>query len=127
MFINKDSLVINNINMGKYISEVKFGYPKLWSSDTGRTLSGNMSGTLIGIFPKLTLQFRPLNKTEFETICGILDSASQSVTYYDPKKKQSVTINTYANDYEVTNKHVIDAYRRNEGFSCSFTSIKKRS
>jgi len=127
MFINKNSLIINGVNMGNYISEVKYAFNKLWSNDSGRTLSGNMSGTLIGIFPKLILQFRPLNKTEFETISSILDSPSQTVTYYDPNKKTNVTMRTYTGDYEVTNKHIIDAYRRNEGFSCSFIAIKKRS
>ena len=62
MFINKNSLVINSVNMGQYLVEVKYGYNKLWSSDSGRNLAGVQSGTLIGIFPKIILQFRKLKK-----------------------------------------------------------------
>ena len=39
MYINKDSLIIDGINMGKYITEVEYGYNKLWASDSGRNLA----------------------------------------------------------------------------------------
>lgn len=126
MFVDKNSIIINGINMGQYIVEAKYGFNKLWSSDSGRSLSGAMSGTLIGIFPKLTLQFRKLTKSELEIIVPILDSARQTVTYYDPNKKQNVTMTTYSSDYEITNRYIIGNNRKNLGFSCSFISTKKR-
>lgn len=126
MFINKDSIVINNISMGQYLVEAKFGYNKLWAEDSGRNLAGTMTGSLIGIFPKLTLQFRKLTRTEMEMIASIIDAPRQSVTYYDPNKKDSVTMETYTGDYEITNKHMITSGRKNEGFSCSFIAISKR-
>ena len=133
MFINKDSIQVkitgmnNYLSLGKYLVEAKYGYNKLWSSDSGRNLAGEQSGTLIGIFPKLTLQFRKLTQTELEIIAPILDSARQSVKYYDPKKKATVTMTTYTGDYEITNKYIINNGRKNEGFSCSFIATKKRS
>ncbi len=126
MFINGNSIIINNVNMGQYIVEAKYGYNKLWASDSGRNLAGTMSGTLIGIFPKLTLQFRKLTKSELEIIVPILDSARQTVTYYDPKEKTNVTMTTYTGDYEVTNKRIINGTAKNEGFSCSFIEISRR-
>ena len=36
MFIDKNSITINNVSMGQYILRVKFEYNKLWGSDTGR-------------------------------------------------------------------------------------------
>ena len=60
MFINKDSLIINGISMGQYLVQVEYQYPKLWGSDSGRNLAGDQTGTLLGIFPKLILQFRKL-------------------------------------------------------------------
>lgn len=39
MFIDKDSLIIDGISMGKYITEVEYGYNKLWANDAGRSLS----------------------------------------------------------------------------------------
>lgn len=123
MFINKDSIVINGISMGQYCTEAKFSYNKLWASDSGRNLAGTMSGTLLGIFPKITLQFRTLSKSELNTISKILDSASQRVTYYDPNKNTNITMTTYTGDWEITNRSM----NINKGFSCSFISIRKRS
>ena len=126
MFIDKNSIIINNISMGQYLVEAKYSFNKLWSSDSGRNLAGTQSGTLIGIFPKLVLQFRKLTKDELEIIVPILDSARQTLTYYDPNKKANVTMTTYTGDYEITNKHIINETTKNEGFSCSFISVSKR-
>lgn len=127
MFIDKNSITIDGINMGQYIVEAKYGYNKLWSSDSGRNLAGTQSGTLLGIFPKIILQFRKLTKSELEIIVPILDSARQTITYYDPNKKTNVTMTTYTGDYEITNKYIIGNDRKNEGFSCSFIAVSRRS
>lgn len=39
MFIEKNSLIVNNINLGNYIVEARYSYNKLWSSDSGRNLA----------------------------------------------------------------------------------------
>ena len=126
MFIDKDSIMINNVSMGQYIVEAKYGFNKLWANDTGRNLAGAMTGTLIGIFPKITLQFRKLTKDELEIIVPILDASSQSVTYYDPNKKANRTMTTYTGDYEVVNKRIINGNAKNEDFSISFIATNKR-
>lgn len=126
MFINKDSVTIDNVSMGQYLLEVEYDYNKLWGNDSGRNLAGEQSGTLIGIFPKLILHFRSLTKEELEVIVPILDRARQSVTYYDPNKKQNITMTTYTGDYKIINKRIINAYNKNEGFTCSFIAVSKR-
>lgn len=126
MFVNKDSIIINNVNMGQYLVEAKYSYNKLWSSDSGRNLAGTQSGTLIGIFPKIVLQFKPLTKSELEIIVPILDSARQTVSYYDPNKKTQTTMTTYTGDYDITNKNIISGNVTNQGFSCSFISTSRR-
>lgn len=126
MYINKDSLIVNNVNLGQYIVEAKYSYNKLWSSDSGRNLAGTQSGTLIGIFPKITVQFRKLTQAELETLAPILDSARQTVKYYDPNKKAMTTMTTYTGDYEIDNKGII-GHIKNEGFQVSFISVKRRS
>lgn len=127
MFIDKDSIIINGVSMGQYITEAKYSYNKLWSNDSGRNLAGTMIGTLNGIYPKITLQFAPLTKVEMEIITPILDSADQTVTYYDPTKKANVTIATYTGDYEITNKGIVGKDGLvNEGFSCAFIATRKR-
>ena len=126
MFIDKNSLIVNNINLGKYIVEARYGYNKLWSNDSGRNLAGTQSGTLIGIFPKIIVQFRKLTQTELELLIPVLDSARQTVQYYDPNKKAMTTMTTYTGDYEVVNKGII-GHIKNDGFQISFISTKRRS
>ena len=126
MYIDKDSLIVNNVNLGQYILEAKYSYNKLWSSDSGRNLAGTQSGTLIGIFPKITVQFRKLTQAELETLAPILDSARQTVKYYDPNKKAMTTMTTYTGDYELDNKGII-GHVKNEGFQISFISVKRRN
>ena len=123
MFVNKDSIIINGVSMGQYLVQAQFNYPKLWANDSGRNLAGKMTGTLIGVFPKLILQFRPLTKEELNIIAPILDSARQTVTYYDASENQNITMTTYTGDWEVTNTTM----NQNQGFSCSFISIEKRA
>ena len=40
VFIDKDSIIINDISMGNYLIQADFEYNKLWSSDSGRNLAG---------------------------------------------------------------------------------------
>ena len=126
MFINKDSLIVNGINLGRYIVQATYSYNKLWSSDSGRNLAGTQSGTLIGIFPKIVVQFRKLTKAELETLAPVLDSARQTVKYYDPNKKAMTTMTTYTGDYEIVNKGIV-GHVKNEGFQISFISTKRRA
>lgn len=127
MFIDVNSITINGINMGQYILQANYGYNKLWGEDSGRNLNGDMVASLVGIFPKIVLQFKKLTREQLETITPILDASRQTVRYYDPTKKDYVTMTTYTGDYEIVNKKVINAYSKNEGFSVSFISVKKRS
>lgn len=126
MFVNKDSIVVNDFNMGRFLVEAKYQYNKLWASDSGRNLAGVQTGTLIGIFPKLILSFRKLTKSELEAIAPILDSPYQTVSYYDANKKAQITMTTYTGDYEVVNKHIISGNKKNEGFEISFIAVSKR-
>lgn len=126
MFINKNSLIINGVNMGQYIVQAKYGYNKLWGANSGRNLAGKQTGTLIGIFPKIIVSFGKLTKSQLETIVPILDAKQQTVSYYDPRKKQQVTMKTYTGDYEITNKSIIDNNHKNESFDVSFIAIERR-
>lgn len=126
MFINKDSLIVNGINLGRYIVQATYSYNKLWSNDSGRNLAGVQSGTLIGIFPKIVVQFRKLTQIELETLAPVLDSAKQTVKYYDLNKKAMTTMTTYTGDYEIINKGIV-GHVKNEGFQISFIATKRRS
>lgn len=122
MFINKDSLYMDGISMGQYLTQAKYGYNKLWSSDTGRTLSGKMSGTLIGIFPKITMSFRKLTEAELIYLAPHFDNPNQTVIYKDPNKNANVAMTTYSGDWETVYKNMDKA----EAFDLSFISTDRR-
>ena len=111
-----------------YLVEVKYEYPKLFAEGSGRNLSGTMISDFIGVFPKITCQFGPLDKTTLETdIIPIIDSPRQVIKYYDPNKKTYVEMTTYTGDYSIVNKNVIGNGALNEGFDISFIAVSKRS
>ena len=115
------------LDISSWLVEVKYGYNKLWSSDSGRNLAGKQSGTLIGIFPKITCQFKRLTKSQMETLARYLDAPKQVVHYYDPRKKAYTSMTTYTGDWENTNKSVVGLNgHKNEGFQISFISVAKR-
>ena len=122
MFINKNSLYMDGISMGQYLIQAKYGYNKLWSNDTGRTLSGKMSGTLIGIFPKITMSFRKLTEAELTYLAPHFDNPNQTVLYKDPNKNANVTMTTYSGDWETVYKNMDKA----EAFDLSFISTDRR-
>lgn len=136
MYIDINSIQIKKPN-GSYISlgnyngkclivEAKYQYNKLWSNDSGRNLAGKQTGTLVGIFPKIIVQFKKLDKDELEAIIPILDAPRQIVRYYDPFKRMNLSMETYTGDYEITNKNIIDSNHKNEGFSISFIGTERR-
>ena len=133
MFIDTNSIQVkisggSYVNMGQYITEAKYEYNKLYGNDSGRNLSGKMVATLLGTFVKITLQFRPLTKSELEIIVPLLDSANQTVRYYDPNKKAYREMTTYTGDYGIPNKNILgNNGSKNDGFSCAFIAVEKRS
>lgn len=122
MFIDKNSLVIDGVSMGQYLTQIEYQYPKMWGEDSGRNLAGDQSGTLLGVFPKLILQFRKLSQAELEILAPIFDKKHQTVTYYDPFKQANTTITTYTGDWSIVNKGI----GKNEGFQISFISTSRR-
>lgn len=123
MFIDANSVIINGIPMGQYLVECEFQYNKLWASDSGRNLAGVMSGTLIGVFPKLICKFGPLTQAQIETLAPVFDSATQTTRYYDPKKRQTVSMTTYTGDWSMNQNNLGKA----QGFSVSFIAVRKRA
>lgn len=122
MFLDKDSIYMDNISMGKYLTQVKFGYNKLWSNDSGRTLSGKMTGTLIGIFPKIIMSFRRLTFEELTYLAPHFDNTRQTIKYMDPNKNTQLTIETYTGDWEIVYKSI----GKGQAFDLSFISVDRR-
>ena len=124
MFLNRNSILVNGVSMGPYLLSAKYEHNKLWGSDTGRNLAGDFSGTLTGIYPKIILTFRKLSKSELDAIAPILDSATQTVTYYDPATHSNITMSTYTGDWSYENKSARN--KIDDSFECSFIARRRR-
>lgn len=123
MLIDKDSLIIDDVKMAQYLIKAKFGYHKIWGKDTGRALSGDNSGTLKGIYPKITMTFRKLNNEETGIILSLFNKAENKVTFYNPDlKKKIVDMSCYSNDQEMEQQYL----GKIEGYSSAVISNKKR-
>lgn len=123
MLVDKESLIIDGVKMAQYIIEAKFGYHKIWGKDTGRALSGDNSGTLKGIYPKITMTYRKLNAEEIGIILSLFNKAENKVTFYNPDlKKKIVDMSCYSNDQEYNQKYL----GKTEGYSSAVISNKKR-
>lgn len=127
MFIDKNSLIVDGVNLSDYIVEIEYGYNKGWANDSGRNLKFEMTGSLLGIFVKLKITFRKLSQEELELLAPVFDSALQNVTYYDPVLKRLNTMETYTGDWSTLNRNTfLNVARANESFTISFIARKRR-
>ena len=132
MFLNGNSLYIKKsggsyVNLAPYLTQVEYGYNKLWGKDTGRNLKGKTTGTLLGIVDKIKLSFGPLTQTQLETLSPILNSAWQTIKYYNPDSKTLIEEQTYTGDWATLNKNTFsNVARANESFEISVIATTPR-
>ena len=99
-------------------------YCKLWSSDTGRSMTGENKGTLIGIFPKITVTLGRMSEEDASAIINLTMQASANVKYYDVGKKDLVTASFYFGDVSAEIEKQRSMYHK--GMSFSIIANKKR-
>lgn len=73
---------------------------KLWGSDTGRSMTGSNRGTLLGIFPKLSITLLPMTEDDMQTIIKLTDQAATTVKYYDTVSKTDKSNSFYFGDVQ---------------------------
>lgn len=120
--INKDSIKIDGVSMGQYLTGATIGYYKLWSSDSGRNMAGTNTGTLIGIFPKVQLTFRTLTDSELSIILKLVNKANMTLTYWDTELQQKKSLSCYAGDVETPVKKL----GKYQSFTVSIITNAKR-
>lgn len=127
MFLDKDNFLLNDISIGNYISEIEYGYNKVWGSDTGRNLKAVMSGTFLGVVVKFKLKTIKLTQEELEFLAPIFNSPYLKATYYDPEEKKKITVDVYTGDWATLNINSFsNVARANEPFSISIIATKPR-
>ena len=85
------------VTLGKQTS-YKVEFCKLWSSDTGRSMTGENKGTLIGIFPKITVGLGIMSEGDMSAIINLTNQPRADVKYYDVGAKALTTASFYFGD-----------------------------
>ena len=99
-------------------------YCKLWSSDTGRSMTGENKGTLIGIFPKISVKLGRLSEDDMSAIINLTNQSRANVKYYDVGQKALVTASFYFGDVSAELERKSTMYHK--GASFSIIANKKR-
>ncbi len=89
-------------------NDLNVGREKLWGNDTGRVQSGDYKGTLIGIFPKITVNVSGTKLTykDVEAICQLCEQATASCKYYNAKTSSVKTKVFYFDSVSITHKRI---------------------
>ena len=111
------------VTLGKKVA-YKVTYCKLWSSDTGRSMTGENKGTLIGIFPKIEVTLGRMSAADMGAIIELTNQARADVKYYDVGKNASVTASFYFGDVSAELERQSTMYHK--GFKFSIIANKKR-
>ncbi len=90
---------INGITLPK-VKSFKTGRNKFWK-DAERNMQGELRSTLIGVFPKLEVEFSITTESEISTIVALLDNAYFTVQYFDVRSKSLKSAQYYCADYSV--------------------------
>ena len=118
-----EDVIVDGIHMAQYCKSIHYGYHKVWGKDTGRNNGGDNSGTLLGIYPKITFTFHRLDAKGIGTLLKLFNKAENKVTFYNPDlEKEIVDMSCYSNDQEFDQKYL----GKVEGYSSAVISNRKR-
>ena len=88
-------------------------------------MAGELKASLIGIFPKIELEFRHLTSSEMKSLLALLKPAVLSVSWWDAESESYKTGNFYAGDFSYSKLHKdLDRYDK---FTVSLIPYKKMS
>lgn len=100
--VSNPIITINGITLSPSETEsYKLTYSKLWK-DADRNMNGDVSATLIGIFPNIDVTTTILSFAKAEALSAAINAAYFSVTYWDTQTGSEKTANYYAADHTVT-------------------------
>lgn len=97
----------------------------LWADDTGRNSnSGKYSGTFIGYFSQVVIEFNPTTQQQMRALRAMFDNPIINVTYKDSKGPED----TYTEDfYGTAIKAKLDYWKgKYKSFSITLTAIEAR-
>ena len=86
----------------KAITEASLEDYKMWSEGSGRSMTGESKGTMVGIFPKLQVKIGRQNASDRAVLCKLLNKSAVTVRAYSVDRQRFEQASFYFGD--VTNK-----------------------
>lgn len=122
MIYTGDLVKINGTRL-PHVVTYKISRAKLWK-DSERNMAGDIRATLVGIFPKITVQVGYTTQEQMSNIVKLLDQDFFTVEYFDVRTQETFSAKYYASDYdiELDNKHK----GRYKPFEVSLVPVSKR-
>ncbi len=118
------TLLTINGNTITNIKKYRVSYAKQYT-DADRAMDGSLRATFIGVFPKIELEFTPVNRTYMSTLAGFFNAPSFTVVYYDVESNSTETGTFYAGDFNP------ELYRKDNemysGFTINLIPFTKRT
>lgn len=100
--VSNPIITINGVPLApSEVESYKLTYAKLWK-DADRNMNGDVSATLIGIFPNIDVTTTILSFAKAQSISSAINAAYFSVTFWDSQTGSQKTANFYAADHDVT-------------------------
>ena len=106
---------INGVDMSRYIASETITHNPVWSTNAGRTLSGNFVGDIVTRKWKITLTTKPLSQKESAAFTKVIESSTFfNVQFINPNSEdgrlESITVYSDEPSWEIYS-YVIDNAR----------------
>lgn len=98
--IDKNLIEIGSLKL-KEMVKYEVSYAKLWK-DADRNMNGDVSASLIGIFPNVDASTTPMTQAQVQTLCSALDQSYFTMKFWDPSSNSQRSAKFYAADYKIT-------------------------
>jgi len=101
MSVTNPIITINGVQLNKNkVSSYTLTYNKLWKN-ADRNMNGDISATLIGVYPNISVTTSFLDFDFAETLSNAINKDYFSVTFWDTQTSSKKTAQYYAADHSV--------------------------
>jgi len=101
MAVTNPLIIINGVSLStSQINDYTLTYSKLWKN-ANRDMNGNISATLIGIYPNISVVTSILDFAHAQSLSSALNDDYFSVTYWDTQTSSQKTAQYYAADHDI--------------------------
>lgn len=101
MSITNPIITINGLSLTtSQISNYTLTYNKLWKN-ASRDMNGDITATLIGVYPNISLTTNVLDFSDAEAISVAVNQDYFDVTYWDTQTSSHKTARYYAADHKI--------------------------